>query len=57
LVEEIGGDAQVERTVKSLLAGDPVALKTQKALLQLWEEAPLAQSVRQSIEDFAKLHR
>lgn len=36
-----------------LLAGDPKALAVQKCLLQLWEEAPLAASVAESIERFA----
>ena len=50
LIEEIGtGDA----LVKNLLAGDPEALKVQKQLLQLWEEAPLATSVRTSVDLFA----
>ena len=52
LVEEIGGDEAVERVVKSILAGDRVALKLQKELLQLWDEAPLAASVTKSIELF-----
>jgi hypothetical protein len=29
----------------------------QKRLLQLWEEAPLAASIEQSIELFARAHR
>ncbi|HEX2200308.1 MAG TPA: enoyl-CoA hydratase-related protein [Burkholderiales bacterium] len=57
LVEEIGGEETLARVIGNLLKGEREALKTQKALLQLWEEAPLAHSVRQSIEDFAKLHR
>lgn len=57
LVEELGGDDAVERVVKSLLAGEPEALKIQKRLLQLWEEAPLATSIPQSIELFARARR
>jgi enoyl-CoA hydratase len=59
LVEEIGGDEAVERLVKSLLAGDREALRVQKELLQLWDEAPLADSIARSIELFrqSKLRR
>jgi enoyl-CoA hydratase/carnithine racemase len=55
LVEEIGGDETVERVVQSLLAGTREALKTQKQLLQLWDEAPLATSVAASIESFMRV--
>jgi enoyl-CoA hydratase/carnithine racemase len=57
LVEEIGGDEAVEQLVSSLLKGDREALRMQKALLQLWEEAPLATSIRESIERFSEAHR
>ena len=53
LVEEIGGDEALERLLKSLLAGDREALKVQKELLQLWDEAPLATSVAESIQRFS----
>ncbi len=56
LVEEIGGDEAVERVVKSLLAGDRLALKLQKELLQLWDEAPLAASVEESIARFVQAY-
>jgi len=56
LVEEIGGDEALERLVGVLLKNDPRALKAQKALLQLWQEAPLAESVSRSIEAFSRLH-
>jgi enoyl-CoA hydratase len=52
LVEELGGDEAVERVLRSILAGDAQALKLQKELLQLWDEAPLAASVAKSIELF-----
>jgi enoyl-CoA hydratase len=52
LIEEIGDE---ERLLKSLLAGDREALRIQKQLLQLWDEAPLATSVTASIERFANL--
>jgi enoyl-CoA hydratase/carnithine racemase len=56
LIEEIGGDDAVERVVQSILAGDANALKLQKELLQLWDEAPLAASVATSIERFVQAH-
>ena len=57
LVEEIGGDDALERLVETLLKNDAHALRTQKELLQLWEEAPLAQSIARSIELFARAKR
>jgi len=54
LVEEIGGADAVERLVAALLAGEPGALAAQKRLLRAWEEAPLAQSVTQSLRAFAQ---
>jgi enoyl-CoA hydratase len=55
LIEEIGGEDAVERLVKTLLAADRNALKMQKQLLQLWDEAPLAASVAASIESFRRV--
>jgi enoyl-CoA hydratase len=46
---EIGSE---ERVVQSLLAGDREALRVQKQLLQLWEEAPLSTAIAASIERF-----
>ena len=56
LVEEVAADVDlaVERLVKSLMAGDPGALREQKRLLQLWDEAPLATSVAASIAAFSR---
>src|SRR5687767_15394885 len=53
LIEEIGDG---ERLVQHLLAADGAALRMQKELLQLWDEAPLATSVAASIERFAQIH-
>ena len=53
LIEEVGDEA---RLVKALLAADRAALRMQKQLLQLWQEAPLATSVAASIERFARAH-
>jgi enoyl-CoA hydratase len=53
LIEEIGvGSNLLDR----LLSNDPQALRMQKQLLQLWEEAPLATSIAASIERFAQSH-
>lgn len=57
LIEEIGEEETVQRLVKHLLSNDPEALRVQKQLLQLWDEAPLATSVTASIERFARLHK
>jgi enoyl-CoA hydratase/carnithine racemase len=56
LVEELGGDDVIDRVVKSLVAADPRALGMQKQLLQLWDEAPLAQSIGRSVELFSRAH-
>ena len=57
LVEAIGGEAEVSALIQSLLKCDREALRTQKALLQLWEEAPLSESIARSIALFAEAHR
>ncbi len=57
LIEEIGGDDAVERVIRTLLAADAEALKMQKELLQLWDEAPLARSIEESIARFAQAYR
>jgi enoyl-CoA hydratase/carnithine racemase len=54
LIEEIGNG---EKLLQHLLANDREALRVQKQLLQLWDEAPLATSVTASIERFAQIHR
>jgi len=53
LIEEIGDGEQL---LQRLLAGDREALRMQKQLLQLWDEAPLATSVAASIERFAQAY-
>jgi enoyl-CoA hydratase/carnithine racemase len=55
LVEQVCDDLDrgIEALLASLLAADREALRVQKELLQLWEEAPLAASVATSIERFA----
>jgi enoyl-CoA hydratase/carnithine racemase len=54
LIEEVSDG---EKLLKHLLAGDREALRIQKQLLQLWDEAPLATSVAASIERFAQIRR
>jgi enoyl-CoA hydratase/carnithine racemase len=56
LIEEIGGDDAVQRLARRLLSGDREALRMQKQLLHLWDEASLATSVAASIERFAQIH-
>jgi enoyl-CoA hydratase len=53
LIEEIG---EARSLIEKLLACDREALRTQKRLLQLWEEAPLATSIPRSIEAFSQAH-
>lgn len=57
LVEEIGGEAECEKLVATLLANDSRALRMQKELLQMWEEAPLARSIPASVQQFALAHK
>jgi len=59
LVEEVYPDVEVGLALllKNLLAADREALRMQKQLLQLWDEASLATSVAASIERFAQIHR
>lgn len=54
LVEELAPDLDqgIENLLEKLLSAAPDALRVQKCLLQLWDEAPLAASVAQSIEAF-----
>ena len=58
LVEEVTEtlDQTVDRVVQSLVAADRQALRLQKQLLQLWEEAPLARSIDASLARFAEAY-
>ncbi len=47
-------DVCVNSTLDSILAGEPEAIRAQKRLCKLWEEAPLADSIRASIDEFAR---
>jgi len=57
LVEQLGGEDAVNDVVEALLKNDREALRMQKQLLQIWEEAPLAESIERSIELFARSKR
>ena len=56
LIEQIGSDPEANQIVNYLVAGDAEALRLQKQLLHLWDEAPLATSISASIERFAHSH-
>jgi enoyl-CoA hydratase/carnithine racemase len=47
-------DAQVQNLLQSIIAADREALRAQKQLLQLWEEAPLSESIAQSVGAFGR---
>jgi len=47
-------DNQVNKTLDAILAGEPNALRAQKRLCKAWEETTLAESVRVSIDEFAR---
>jgi enoyl-CoA hydratase len=49
-------DAAVDAALDALLACGAEALRAQKALCKLWEEAPLDASVRASIDAFARAY-
>ena len=57
LVEQICAPGELDQTlvrvVQSLVAAERSALRTQKELLQMWEELPLADAVSTSIARFA----
>jgi enoyl-CoA hydratase/carnithine racemase len=51
--EEKDLDKGVNQALDAILAGGGEAIRAQKRLCKLWEEAPLEASVRASIEEFA----
>src|SRR5262249_3562163 len=57
LIEQVGGDDAGDQGGRILLGDDAEALRMQKQLLQLWEEAPLATSIEKSIDLFGESHR
>ena len=56
LVEEVSADPDesIEILLRRLLSARRDALTAQKRLLQLWDEAPLAVSVRESVQAFSR---
>lgn len=46
-------DRETDKAVDSILAGSADAIRAQKRLCKLWEEAPLDSAVRASIDEFA----
>jgi enoyl-CoA hydratase len=58
LVEKLANaeelDETVNRCLDAILAGEPEAMRAQKRLCKLWEEAPLDASIRASIDEFAR---
>ena len=58
LVEKIAVKENLDQFVNSaldaILAGEPAAIRAQKRLCKLWEEAPLFESIEVSIDEFAK---
>ena len=53
LAEKKHLDRETNQTLDYLLEGGAGALRAQKRLCKLWEEAPLAESIRVSIDEFA----
>jgi len=49
-------NASVNNALDSILAGSDEAIRAQKRLCKLWEEAPLAESVHASIDEFARTY-
>jgi len=47
-------DSGVNSALDAILAGEPAAIRAQKRLCNLWEEAPLYESIEVSIDAFAK---
>ena len=56
VVEAGALDGAIDAALDSILAGDADALRAQKRLCKLWEEAPLEASVRASIDEFARAY-
>jgi len=56
VVKEKDLDKSVNNILDAILAGEPQAIRAQKRLCKLWEEAPLAESIRASIDEFARAY-
>ena len=46
-------DIQINKTLDAILAGEPEAIRSQKRLCKLWEEASLDECIEKSIDEFA----
>jgi enoyl-CoA hydratase/carnithine racemase len=49
-------DSHVNSALDAILAGSDEAIRAQKRLCKLWEEAPLAESIHASIDEFARCY-
>jgi enoyl-CoA hydratase/carnithine racemase len=49
-------DSRVNAALDAILAGSDEAIRAQKRLCKLWEEAPLAESIHASIDEFARAY-
>lgn len=49
-------DTAVNAAVDAILAGSDDAIRAQKRLCQMWEEAPLEVSIRASVDEFARAY-
>ena len=60
LIERVAQSGSLDRAVDaaldSILAGDGDAIRAQKRLCKMWEEAPLDASVRTSIDEFSRAY-
>ena len=54
IVDSKNLDQCVDNALDAILAGEPEAIRAQKRLCKLWEEAPLAECIRASIDEFAQ---
>ena len=46
-------DIEINKTLDAILAGEPEAIRAQKRLCKLWEEASLDECIEKSIDEFA----
>ena len=58
LIEKLSSRENLDQTVNhaldAILAGEPAAIRAQKRLCKLWEEAPLYESIEVSIDEFSR---
>ena len=56
IVDSNNLDECVNGALDAILAGEPGAIRAQKRLCKLWEEAPLAESIRAGIDEFVRAY-